>query len=179
MSKYVWRDITDIRTALSKSQPWPHDIWAGHLIRLMHKVYLQSVCVLQWTSFVQVDSAVDFLQKWQFAILVKFSSMQFNCCLMMKPNSRTNFYIISASSMGFIFDWQRMKESWQRGRILDRRKYLCSEWKWVCIAGQWGGYQLYWLEWAIAAYKGWALPIPKPIHPGGLAHTHTYHHHHH
>ena len=120
--------------------------------------------ILQWWS--------AFLQKWQFAILVKFSSMQFNCCLMMKPNSRTNFYIISASSMGFIFDWQRMKESWQRGRILDWRKYLCSEWKWVCIAGQWGGYQLYWLEWAIAAYKGQAHPIPNPMHPGGLTHTH-------
>ena len=64
--------------------------------------------ILQWWS--------AFLQKWQFAILVKNSSMQFNCSLMMKPNSRTNFYIISASSMGFIFDWQRMKESWQRGK---------------------------------------------------------------
>ena len=79
--------------------------------------------------------------------------------------------------MGFIslvrYYW--MKESRRRGRVLDGdwRKYLCiTEWKWVCIAGQWGRYQLYWLEWAIAAYKRQPLPHSQPHTPRG-PHTHT------
>ena len=63
--------------------------------------------ILQWWS--------AFLQKWQFAILVKFSSMQFNCSLMTKPNRRKNFYYFCLIS-GFHF-WLTENE-----RILTKGK---------------------------------------------------------